>query len=66
MQVIVITKARPLQSKSYFGVAANVKTAEKLIREKYPHMRKLDNGYSSDKDNEFFFFLHEETVVGAK
>ena len=63
MKVIVITKARPLENETYFGVASNVKNAEKLIRSKYPHMRKIDGGYSSDKKNEYFFFLKEEEVI---
>lgn len=61
--VIVITKAKPLCEETYFGVASTVKNAEKLIREKYPHMRKSGDGYSSDINNEFLFFLHVETVV---
>lgn len=63
MKVIVITKTRPFRNETYFGVASNVKNAEKLIRSKYPHMRKIDGGYSSDKDNNYFFFLKEEEVV---
>ena len=62
MKVIIITKARPLQNETYYGVASSIKNAEKLIRSEYPHMRKIDNGYSSDKDNEFLFFLKEVTV----
>lgn len=63
MKVIVITKARPLENETYFGVASNVKNAEKLIRFIYPHMRKIDDhGYSSDKDCNYLFFLKEEEV----
>lgn len=62
MKIIVITKAKPLQNETYFGVASNIKNAEKLIRNEYPHMRKIDGGYSSDKDNTYFLFLREEEV----
>ncbi len=64
--VIIITKARPLQEETYFGVASNKKKAEEKIRKAYPHMRKIEDSfgtsYSSGKDNEFLFFLKEETV----
>ena len=62
-QVIVITKFKPLRHETYFGVASTIKNAEKLIREQYPHMRKLENGYSSDVSNEYLFSLRAETVV---
>lgn len=65
-KVIVITKAVPLGEEHYFGVASNVKKAEAKIRKAYPHMRKITDAfgtsYASDKDNQFLFFLKEETV----
>ena len=63
MKVIIITKARPLGEETYFGVASNIKNAEKLIRTKYPYMRKIDGGYSSDNDNNHLFFLKQEEVI---
>ena len=59
MKVIIITKARPLREETYFGVASNIKNAEKLIRTKYPYMWKIDGGYSSDNDNNYLFFLKQ-------
>lgn len=48
MKVYVVTKAKPLESEMYVGVAKSVKDAEKIMRAKFPYMRKVGNEYISE------------------
>ena len=57
-----MTKARPLGEEIYIGVKANRKAAEKALREMYPYMRKVMDGYAADKDNSLLLFITEEEV----
>lgn len=62
MKVYVMTKAKPFKEEQYIGVRATKKSAEKALREEFPHMRCEMGSYVSDKYNTYLLFIHEEEV----
>lgn len=65
MKVYVTTKAKPFNPEQYIGVHPSKKTAEKALRAMFPYMKKSigdNDAYSSDRDNTWILFIHEEEV----
>lgn len=66
MKVYVVTKAKPLESEMYVGVAKSVKDAEKIMRANFPYMRKVGNEYISEMNisnpKAYLLFVHEEEI----
>lgn len=64
MKVYVATMSALFGEERYIGVAASRKKAEKLLRDKWPHMRKDEwsTCYYADKKKDLLLFIHEEEI----
>lgn len=72
MKVYVCTEAKLFEDEKYVGVKSSKKKAESFLREKYPHMRKVDAAptyvasYNSQKDMDDpaarLLFIREEEL----
>ena len=67
MKVYITTKAESFGEEIYVGVTATKKMAERILRKKYPHMKKISDigGITSYKDGnpiKYLLFIREEEV----
>lgn len=57
-----MTKAELFDREEYIGVKLSMKVAKKTLREMFPYMREKNGHMSSDPDNMYTLFIHEEEV----
>lgn len=63
MKVYVATKAKPFQAEEYICVKATKRQALMSLRELFPYMREIENDiYSSDANNTYLLYIHEEDI----